>query len=81
MVLYNVVLFCHFALSNLRWDPTLKALKGLEKLLSKRLYRERFLATCVTNESHEKILASFSAKLGSLRWNAVTEFCEAVAKM
>lgn len=65
--------------AKLRWEPTLKALKCLEKLLSRRLFKERYIATCVTDRSEEERLKGFSGKLGaSLRWNAVTEFCKAV---
>ena len=44
--------------------------------------RERFAAVCVEPfgglEGHHLPFASFSHKLGGLRWQVVTEFCRGV---
>lgn len=56
----------------------MRRLKAIERLMSQRLMRERFAATCVTEDEDEKKILEFSAKLGGLRWHTVTDFCVAV---
>ena len=56
----------------------MRRLKAIERLMSQRLMRERFAATCVTEDEDEKKILEFSAKLVVLRWHTVTDFCVAV---
>lgn len=68
-----------------RWKPLLAGLRCLEKLLKRRQLRERFAAVCVEpiggEAGHHLLFISFSPKLGGLRWQVVTEFCRAVARL
>ena len=72
------VLFEKFA----RWQPLINDLKSLEKLLGDRMFRERFQGTCMRSAPDVdcKRFNTFSASLGGLRWEAITEFCAAASR-
>ena len=63
----------------------MSGLRCLEKLLKRKQFRERFAAVCVepqgAADGHHLAFASFSHKLGGLRWQVVTEFCRAAASL
>ena len=56
-------------------------LRCLEKLLKRKLLRERFVAVCVeptgAAAGHHLLFENFSPKLAGLRWQVITEFCRA----
>lgn len=64
-----------------RWKQLVSGLRCLEKLLSKKQMRDRFTAVCVGREGaaigDDQHFADFSIKLGGLRWQVITEFCNA----
>lgn len=63
----------------IRWPALGKQLRSLERLLGDRMFRERFVAVCVKCPEDEKTLGSAARlKLGSLRWQAIVDFCKGV---
>lgn len=63
----------------LRWKGLLNSLRCLERLLSRKQTRERFIATCIGPQhcalGEDLPFRHFAVKLGGLRWQVVTKFC------
>lgn len=66
--------------ASFRWKPLLPLLQALDTLLSTVTWRERFVSTCLSDHP-QKDLVEFWAEnhLRGLRWQAVSDFCQAVA--
>lgn len=73
---------CSNFLTNPRWEETHTGLKGLEKLLRRHTYRERFVASCVgTQHQDASLFKCWNLSIRSLRWEALADFTAALLKL
>lgn len=59
-------------------------LQSLDILLYQITWRERFVAVCMqdcTLEQRKLVLGFSASHLGGLRWQVITEFCQAVSQL